>query len=165
MRRLAYKSFTTSTNADTRLWDVVQESTRQGVRELLLVALANESDQSARHKVSDAIAEVARYDLGEGSKFSLFNLHVFWEAVYQRDISFPIDKWDNLLKALFDCTQSPNAAHRESAFRIFATVPDLIAGQHTDALKNVFMTSLTDSESQAVSWILQLEVCVTCIKV
>jgi hypothetical protein len=62
-----------------------------------------------------------------------------------------LDKWDTLLKALFECSQSPNAALRESAFRIFASVPELIAGQHTDALKNVFLTSLTDAESQAVS--------------
>ena len=47
---------------------MVQDSTRQGVKELLLVALANESDQGTRHKVSDTIAEVARSDLSEGSK-------------------------------------------------------------------------------------------------
>jgi len=126
LRRLAYKQFTSSANPDTRLWDMVQETTRQGVKELLLVALANESDQSTRHKISDTIAEVARSDLSEGNK------------------------WDTLLKALFECSQSPNAALRESAFRIFASVPELIAGQHTDALKNVFLTSLTDAESQAV---------------
>lgn len=61
-----------------------------------------------------------------------------------------VGKWETLLKALFECSQSPNAAHRESAFRIFASVPELIAGQPTDAVKNVFMSSLTDPESQAV---------------
>ncbi|KAG2213565.1 hypothetical protein INT46_002271 [Mucor plumbeus] len=126
LRRLAFKQFTSSANPDARLWDMVQDSTRLGVKELLLVALANETDQSTRHKVSDTIAEVARSDLSDGNK------------------------WDSLLKALFECSQSPNAALRESAFRIFASVPELIAGQHTDALKNVFLTSLTDAESQAV---------------
>lgn len=67
-----------------------------------------------------------------------------------------LGKWDALLKALFECSQSPNAAHRESAFRIFASVPELIAGHHTDAVKGVFMTSLTDAESQAVSVISEL---------
>ncbi|KAI9481685.1 MAG: armadillo-type protein [Benjaminiella poitrasii] len=126
LRRLAYKQFSTANDPDTHLWDIVQESTRQGVKELLLVALANETDQSTRHKVSDTIAEIARFDLAEGGK------------------------WDSLLKALFECSQSPNAGHRESAFRIFASVPDLIAGQHTDALKNVFLAGLNDSESQSV---------------
>ena len=48
---------------------MVQESTRQGVKDLLLVALANESDQSTRHKISDTIAEVARSDLNEGGSY------------------------------------------------------------------------------------------------
>lgn len=62
-----------------------------------------------------------------------------------------LEKWETLPKALFECSQSPNAAHRESAFRIFATVPELISDQHVDALKAVFLTSLTDAESQEVS--------------
>lgn len=62
-----------------------------------------------------------------------------------------VEKWETLPKALFECSQSPNAAHRESAFRIFATVPELISDQHVDALKSVFLTSLTDAESQEVS--------------
>jgi hypothetical protein len=52
---------------------MVQESTRQGVKELLLVALANESDQGTRHKIADTIAEVAKSDLngGEGGKSTM----------------------------------------------------------------------------------------------
>ncbi|KAI9303801.1 armadillo-type protein [Cunninghamella echinulata] len=126
LRRLSFKQFNTPTNPDARLWDIVQETTRQNVKELLLAALANESDQSTRHKVADTIGEVAKADLGEGGK------------------------WDTLPAALFECSQSPNAAHRESAFRIFAAVPELISDQHVDALKNVFLTSLTDAESQQV---------------
>lgn len=60
------------------------------------------------------------------------------------------ETWDALLKALFDCTQSPHAAYRESAFRIFATIPDLIANQHADALQQVFLSSLTDVDNQSV---------------
>ncbi|KAI8992324.1 armadillo-type protein [Pilobolus umbonatus] len=128
IRRLAYKQITSGANADTRLWDVIQESTQVGVKDLLLTALANETDVGARHKVADTIAEIARSDLSEGET----------------------GKWPSLLTALFECSQSPNAAHRESAFRIFATVPELIAGQHTDTLKGVFLASLTDAESQTV---------------
>lgn len=47
---------------------MIQESSRQGVKDLLLIALANETDQSTRHKVSDTIAEVARSDLNEGGE-------------------------------------------------------------------------------------------------
>ncbi|KAI8140976.1 armadillo-type protein [Fennellomyces sp. T-0311] len=126
LRRLAFKSYTAPTDPDARLWDMVQENTRSQVKQLLLIALANESDQGTRHKVADTIAEVARSDL-EGNV-----------------------KWEALLKALFECSQAPSAAHRESAFRIFASVPELISDQHTDTLKTVFLGSLTDAESQAV---------------
>ncbi|KAI7854692.1 armadillo-type protein, partial [Circinella umbellata] len=126
LRRLSFKPYTTPTDPDATLWDMVQETTRAGVRDLLLSALGNETDQGTRHKIADTISEVAKSDLGK---------NVGWEA---------------LLKALFQCSQSQNAAHRESAFRIFASVPELISDQHTDTLKNVFMGSLTDAESQAV---------------
>ncbi|KAI9310005.1 armadillo-type protein, partial [Dichotomocladium elegans] len=126
LRRLAFKQFTSTTDPDARLWDMVQEPTKIRVKELLLVALANETDQSTRHKIADTIAEVAKSDLGDNVK------------------------WDSLLKALFQCSQAPSALHRETAFRIFASVPDLISDQHTETLKAVFLTSLTDTESQAV---------------
>ncbi|KAI9499421.1 hypothetical protein BDB00DRAFT_796249 [Zychaea mexicana] len=126
LRRLAFKPYTTPTDPDATLWDMVQETSRSSVRELLLASLANETDQGTRHKVADTIAEVAKSDLGKNVG------------------------WDALLKALFQCSQSPNAALRESAFRIFASVPELISDQHTDTLKTVFMGSLTDAESQAV---------------
>ncbi|KAG0747446.1 hypothetical protein G6F57_000579 [Rhizopus arrhizus] len=125
LRRLAYRTINIE-GREENLWSIVNESTQQGVKELLLSALANETDQGARHKVSDAIAEIARFDLGKG------------------------ETWDALLKALFDCTQSPHAAYRESAFRIFATIPDLIANQHADALQQVFLSSLTDVDNQSV---------------
>lgn len=46
----------------------MNENTHHGVKELLLSALANETDQSVRHKVSDTIAEIARFDLTKGGK-------------------------------------------------------------------------------------------------
>ncbi|CAO3670398.1 hypothetical protein G6F70_006836 [Rhizopus microsporus] len=125
LRRLAYRQITIESREES-LWNIVNENTQQGVKELLLFALANETDQGARHKVSDTIAEIARFDLSKG------------------------DTWNDLLKALFDCTQSPHAAYRESAFRIFATIPDLIANQHTETIQQIFLASLTDTENQAV---------------
>ncbi|KAI8975382.1 armadillo-type protein [Mycotypha africana] len=133
LRRLAFKEemHASTEPADDgamrpRIWDSVRDTTRQGVKELLLFSLANETDQSTRHKVSDTIAEVAKDDFSCQTR------------------------WEYLLKALFECTQSPNPAHRESAFRILAAVPELIADQNAEVVKNVFLTSLTDAESQAV---------------
>lgn len=65
LRRLAYRTINIE-GREENLWSIVNESTQQGVKELLLSALANETDQGARHKVSDAIAEIARFDLGKG---------------------------------------------------------------------------------------------------
>jgi hypothetical protein len=65
---------------------------------------------------------------------------------------FPyIEKWAQLMAALFECSRSPSAELRESALRIFTAVPDLISDQHNDALKGVFSASLADPESQNVS--------------
>ncbi|KAI7872213.1 armadillo-type protein [Spinellus fusiger] len=126
VRRLSFKQYTSSANPETRLWDIVQPSTRSNVKDLLLIAFANEMELSTRHKVADTIAEISRSDMAEG------------------------EKWENLLESLFKCTQSPHAAHRESAFRVFASVPGLISDQHTDLLKSVFLAGLTDAESQEV---------------
>lgn len=54
------------------------------------------------------------------------------------------EAWPEILPALFECTKSPSHEHRESAFRIFTSVPDLISGQHVDILKSVFASSLRD---------------------
>ena len=68
LRRLSFKPYTTPTDPDATLWDMVQETTRAGVRELLLSALGNETDQGTRHKVADTIAEVAKSDLSKNGK-------------------------------------------------------------------------------------------------
>lgn len=62
-----------------------------------------------------------------------------------------VEKWAQLMAALFECSRSPSAELRESALRIFTAVPDLISDQHNDALKGVFSASLADPESQNVS--------------
>lgn len=68
LRRLAFRPSVTSPDTDARLYDTVQEQTRSAIKDLLLAALANETDVSARHKVSDTIAEIAKSDLADGSK-------------------------------------------------------------------------------------------------
>lgn len=55
-----------------------------------------------------------------------------------------LEAWPEILPALFECTKSPSPEHRESAFRIFTSVPNLISGQHVDILKSVFANSLRD---------------------
>lgn len=68
LRRLAFKQFTSAADPDARLWEMIQDNTRNSVKELLLMALANETDQGTRHKVADTIAEVAKTDLETNGK-------------------------------------------------------------------------------------------------
>jgi importin-5 len=52
------------------------------------------------------------------------------------------------LNALFQSTKSPEAAHRESAFRVFAALPTLVDPDHIDVIKNVFLAGLQDQAPQ-----------------
>jgi importin-5 len=52
------------------------------------------------------------------------------------------------LNALFQSTKSSEAAHRESAFRVFAALPTLVDPDHIDVLKNVFLVGLQDQAPQ-----------------
>ncbi|KAF9578472.1 hypothetical protein BGW38_005703, partial [Lunasporangiospora selenospora] len=89
-----------------------------------LTGLSQEPNKSVRNKVCDTIAEMARASTSDDQP------------------------WPELLPALFECTKSPSAEHRESAFRIFTSVPNLISGQHVDILKSVFANSLRDENLQ-----------------
>lgn len=84
-----------------------------------------------RNKVADAVAEVARQYTDE--------------QVLNPDGSR--DTWPELLHALFQASQSPDAGMRESAFRIFETTPGIIEKQHEDAVQGVFERGINDSDA------------------
>lgn len=62
------------------------------------------------------------------------------------------EPWQDLLGALFQSTKSPEPAHRESAFRVFAALPTLVDKQHIDLLQNVFLAGLQDQNAQVSIW-------------
>ncbi|KAG0314219.1 hypothetical protein BGZ97_009502 [Linnemannia gamsii] len=121
-RRVAFKGIPTQDPEaeDATLWDVTQEETRQAMKTHFLAGLSQEPNKSVRNKVCDTIAEMARASTAKEQA------------------------WPEILPALFECTKSPSPEHRESAFRIFTSVPNLISGQHVDILKSVFANSLRD---------------------
>ncbi|KAL1918162.1 uncharacterized protein VTP21DRAFT_3428 [Calcarisporiella thermophila] len=120
LRRIAFRVLTAG-KEETTLWMAVAEGTRQQVKNALLYSLSAETNAGVRHKVCDTIAEVAKSEE---------------------------HAWQELLNSLFECTKSPSPSHRESAFRIFSSVPHLISNQHTDAVKGVFATSLADESKE-----------------
>jgi hypothetical protein len=92
-----------------------------------------------RSKVGDAVAELARQHTDEGNGRSAdCREHVLTETGYQ---------WPELLGALFQASQSPDAAQRENAFRIFSTTPQIIEKQHEDVVVTAFKGGFADSET------------------
>jgi hypothetical protein len=55
--------------------------------------------------------------------------------------------WPELLGALFQASQSPDAAQRETAFRIFSTTPQIIEKQHEDVVVTAFNGGFRDTET------------------
>ncbi|KAF8458280.1 armadillo-type protein [Kalaharituber pfeilii] len=90
------------------------------IRGIMLQAFADEPTASVRNKIGDATAEIAR-------------------QIIDTDGS-----WPELLGALFQASKSPDESHREGAFRIFATTPNIIGRQHADAVRGAFQTGFTD---------------------
>jgi hypothetical protein len=56
-------------------------------------------------------------------------------------------QWPELLGALFQASQSADAAQRENAFRIFSTTPQIIEKQHEDVVVTAFKGGFADSET------------------
>ncbi|KAG0362852.1 importin subunit beta-3 [Gamsiella multidivaricata] len=133
MRRVAFKSAPeqqqqqgskkTSTTEVT-LWDVTQEATRTTTKALFLESLSRENHRSVRNKICDTIAEMARAS-STGTKEQ---------------------SWPELLPALFECANSTRSELRESAYRVFASMPSLIVTQPADTLHNMFAESFKDAD-------------------
>ncbi|KAG9306967.1 hypothetical protein G9A89_000881 [Geosiphon pyriformis] len=126
IRRIAFKAQSqASKGEELTIWDLLQETSRQAIKNDLLISLSVEQENTVRHKVCDAVSEVAKNSFLKGQK------------------------WTELLPALFEASESPSAEHREAAFRIFSAVPNLITDQPTDILKQIFSANLQDIHSPA----------------
>ncbi|KAJ1980936.1 importin subunit beta-3 [Dimargaris xerosporica] len=105
------------------LWQSLQDETRQLAKSGLLAALTSESVVVALHKLSDTVAEVARFLWGLG------------------------EQWPELLQTLASCVQAEASTQRATVFRVFAAVPAVPLSQPIDALKPAFASGLRDSDS------------------
>lgn len=54
--------------------------------------------------------------------------------------------WPEILGALFAASQAEDPGQRESAFRIFASCPDVIEKQHEEAVLGVFVKGFKDGD-------------------
>jgi len=57
---------------------------------------------------------------------------------------FPEGSWPELLVALFQASKSSDSSHREGAFRIFATTPNIIGKQHAADVRGAFISGFQD---------------------
>lgn len=108
----------------------LDHSAKEQVRSKLLECYAREQSKPVRHKIADAVAEVARQYTDE--------------QILTPDGTR--DTWPDLLNALYQASQSPDPSLRESAFRIFETTPGIIEKQHEDIISAVFQKGIKDED-------------------
>ncbi|KAL8690553.1 MAG: hypothetical protein Q9218_004030 [Villophora microphyllina] len=120
-RRIATKTRKVFDSDESKdLFITLQHAQKEAIRQKLLEALQSESLPHVRHKIGDAVAEVARQYCDQGQM------------------------WQELLQGLFALSTSQDAGQRELAFRIFATTPAIIEKQHEDNVKQAFTRGFQD---------------------
>ncbi|ORY60708.1 armadillo-type protein [Pseudomassariella vexata] len=119
-RRIASKTCKNDKNDTVEIFISLSPDQASAIRQKLLEALANESSQPVRNKISDAVADVGR-------QYSENN-----------------DTWPELLGVLFNLSMAPDAGKRETAYRVFATTPGIIEKQHEGAVLEAFQRGFKD---------------------
>ena len=113
-------------SAPLTIYDHLSEGTRFRTERALLRCLREESVDSVRKKVADTITDLALGSMERGRP------------------------WPELQSTTFECTQSPTIGHRESAFRILASVPHLVLDQDVSVVLRVLQGGLKDMHSSDV---------------
>ncbi|CDO55226.1 similar to Saccharomyces cerevisiae YMR308C PSE1 Karyopherin/importin that interacts with the nuclear pore complex [Geotrichum candidum] len=121
-RRVAIRSPENSDDVTNRILDVLSDDVLAQIRQIFLTGLTSDQPSDVRHKIADAISELAK----PGPK-----------AV-----------WVELLPALFNASKSSNESIRESAFRIFSTTPAIVSLEMIPALGPVFESGFGDSSEK-----------------
>lgn len=107
-----------------RIVDTLSDPAIAQIKLTLLQGFTSESNNEVRHKVSDAIAELAR----PGTKTG---------------------QWPELLNHLLQGSKDANPGVRESAFRVLATVPEMIGEELVEQAVPIFLSGFKD-ESERV---------------
>ncbi|KAI9471179.1 hypothetical protein LPJ55_004272 [Coemansia sp. RSA 990] len=111
-----------------KYWEEVDESVQQQMREAILAAIVEETNDLARHGLARVISSMAKCDL-------------------------PNQKWGDLIQFLYKCCQSPTTAHREIGVYVldslFETISDMLSA-HMQHLFELFSSLINDPESLIV---------------
>lgn len=131
-RRMSARTIKEASSGESKeIFLHLSSEARGQIRGKLLQAHAQEPKTSVRNKIGDAVAELARQYTDE--------------EVMNPDGSR--DTWPELLGALFQASNSPEAGMRESAFKIFESTPGIIEKQHENAVLEVFNRGIKDPEA------------------
>ncbi|XP_078038874.1 karyopherin beta 3 [Augochlora pura] len=101
------------------------------LKEQILLSVQNEQSETIRRKVCEVAAEVARNLIDEDGN----------------------NQWPEFLQFLFQCSNSPLPALKESALRMFISVPGVFGNQqtnHLDLIKQMLQQSVMDSTNYEV---------------
>jgi importin-5 len=72
---------------------------------------------------------------------------------------FADESWPELLGALFQASQSPDASHRTGAFRIFTTTPGIIEKQHEETVLGAFSKGFKDDDVEVIQDDMEFAAC------
>ena len=143
-RRLASKSIKpVGSEASIDIFLSLQDVHQHAIRAKLLEALQGEAKLDVRHKICDAVAEVARQYADDGKHIRQRRL--IEPAVSLREVIVG-KNWQELLQVLFALGQSQGSAQREGAFRIFSTTPGIIQNQHEEAVLGALARGFKDDD-------------------
>lgn len=118
-RKISTKTLSKDGNPQ-ELFSSIPPNVQGYIKGVLLQCFAEETSATVRNKIGDAIAEIAR-------------------QIFDSDGS-----WSELLGALFQASKSPDASHREGAFRIFSTTPGIMEKQPAEAVRGAFLAGFGD---------------------
>ncbi|KAI8325113.1 ARM repeat-containing protein [Martensiomyces pterosporus] len=111
-----------------KFWGEIDDGTKQQIREMILKMIVEEKDNLTRHGLARVISSVAKIDI-------------------------PNQQWGSLIQFLYECCQSPTAAHREIGVYVldslFETIADTMA-EHMQHLFSLFSRLINDPESLMV---------------
>lgn len=114
-RRIAIRSPKDFASVTDRTIGVISERVRSQIKQILLRGFEGPTSNQVRHKLCDAISEVAKEEL-----------------------------WPELIPALFAAAKSADPSFRELAFRVFASAPELIDTTYFEQVLPVFNAGFND---------------------
>lgn len=121
-RRIAIRSPQKIKSVTERTISSIDSNALQQIRQSFLQGFIGQQSNGVRHKLADAIAELAKDDIPA--------------------------KWNDLLPTLFEATKNPDSSFRESAFRIFAANPTLLDLKYINEILPIYHAGFEDATDE-----------------